>query len=237
MKDDHTFSVSYDLDHEGRIYMAPIAEKTGKFSSLEIRHLLIAMGALILAMTIMFTNMSSNIWVWAICGGIATVVVSTGFLMHELAHKFQAQKYGCWAEFRMSPQGLMMAVFMALLGFLLAAPGAVMIRGNLTNRQSGIVSALGPLTNIIMASIFIVLLVIVDGKGLIGLAFFYGAMFNSILAGFNLIPFGIFDGKKIMNWNVFVWVVLVASAAGLLVLVYPSIRLITSLFGVGPIGN
>ena len=43
----------------------------------------------------------------------------------------------------------------AFLGVLLAAPGAVMVSGRITDRQNGIIAAVGPISNIIIALIFL----------------------------------------------------------------------------------
>lgn len=59
---------------------------------------------------------------------ISAVGVGTGFLLHELAHKFVAQRYGYWAEYQANYFGLVAVVAMAFMGFIFAAPGAVMIR-------------------------------------------------------------------------------------------------------------
>ena len=57
--------------------------------------------------------------------------VMTAFLLHELAHKWMAQQYGCWAEYRGNRNGLLFALLMSSFGFLLAAPGAVMVSGRI----------------------------------------------------------------------------------------------------------
>ena len=77
---------------------------------------------------------------------LAFAAVMTGFLLHELAHKWMAQQYGCWAEYRGNKNGLYFALAMSAFGFLLAAPGAVMVSGRITDRQNGIIAAVGPLT-------------------------------------------------------------------------------------------
>ncbi|HJM81859.1 MAG TPA: M50 family metallopeptidase, partial [Candidatus Poseidoniia archaeon] len=82
---------------------------------------------------------------------LAFAAVMTGFLLHELAHKWMAQQYGCWAEYRGNKNGLYFALAMSAFGFLLAAPGAVMVSGRITDRQNGIIAAVGPLTNIAIA--------------------------------------------------------------------------------------
>ena len=86
---------------------------------------------------------------------IALFTAGLGFLLHELAHKFAAQKFGCVAEFRAFDQMLYMAVGLAvLIGFIFAAPGAVMISGQITRKENGIISIAGPAVNYVLAAIF-----------------------------------------------------------------------------------
>ena len=104
------------------------------FSNQELQELAIAMLVLVFAFTIIWSGGWGNFTPQAVM--ISVVVVSTGFLSHELGHKFLAQKYGCWAEFRMSKQGLLMALLFSMFGLLFAAPGAVLHQGYLTQKQS-----------------------------------------------------------------------------------------------------
>jgi len=131
--------------------------------------------------------------------GISALTVGVGFLLHELAHKVIAQYYHCWAEFRANNTMLFLALVMSLAGFVFAAPGAVIIQGRVTQKQYGIISAAGPLTNIILAILFFPLLLL--GYGFIGKIGTYGFMINTWLALFNMIPFGMLDGKKILKWS------------------------------------
>jgi len=134
---------------------------------------------------------------------ISLFTAGIGFLLHELGHKFMAQRYGCVAEFRAFDQMLYLAVGLAaVVGFIFAAPGAVMIQGMITKKENGIISLAGPLTNYILAFIFL------------GLTFLYpiwnfvwmiGFQINMWLGIFNLIPFGNFDGRKIFNWSRNIW--------------------------------
>lgn len=142
---------------------------------------------------------------------LITILVSLftaglGFLLHELAHKFVAQKYGCTAEFRAFDQMLYLALGLSvLIGFIFAAPGAVMISGMITRKENGVISLAGPLTNYILAGIFF------------ALAFFFpvlsflsvGFQINLWLGFFNMIPFGNFDGIKIFYWNKVIWTLMV----------------------------
>ena len=137
---------------------------------------------------------------------LAFAAVITGFLLHELAHKWMAEQYGCWAEYRGNKNGLYFALAMsALLGWLLAAPGAVMVSGRVTDRQNGIIAAVGPITNIVIALVFLPVFVLtnsMDGQITIlnELARFI-VIINLILAGFNMIPFQPLDGSKVIVWN------------------------------------
>src|SRR3989338_91237 len=86
---------------------------------------------------------------------VSAVTVGTGFLLHELGHKFVAQRYGCFAEFRSFDQMLILAILMSyFLGVLFAAPGAVMIQGPVGRGRNGKIRAAGPIVNLILAGMF-----------------------------------------------------------------------------------
>ena len=166
--------------------------------------------------------------------GIDLIVVSafgvgTGFLLHELAHKFIAQRYGYWAEYRANRNGLILIIVMSLMGFILAAPGAVMIHkdsnlypqstpysygeeayGNQSKarKEQLWISLAGPMTNIILAATFFVLLVSGMMASKVSMNAIHFALFiNLYLAAFNLIPFGPLDGRKIFEANRLIWTV------------------------------
>jgi Zn-dependent protease len=147
---------------------------------------------------------------------ISLITLGIGFLFHELAHKFMAQRYGCFAEFRSFDHMLILALIMSFFGFIFAAPGAVMIQGRLSKRQNGIISAVGPGMNMLVALLFLALTFTSVGFWQsIGL---YGFMINSWLAIFNMIPFAMFDGAKVLDWSKPVYLLMVAFAIGLIVL-------------------
>jgi len=160
---------------------------------------------------------------------ISALGVGTGFLLHELAHKFIAQRYGYWAEYRANRSGLLLIIFMSLMGFILAAPGAVMIHKasnpypqstayslreevyvdrRKVQKELLWISLAGPMTNIILAALFYGLLASGIMASKVSMNAIYFAFFiNLYLAAFNLIPFGPLDGRKIFEVNRLVWAI------------------------------
>jgi len=140
---------------------------------------------------------------------ILSVIVFLALIAHELAHKFTAQKYGLWAEFRLTSSGLLITLLSIFLPFKIIAPGAVMIYGfGATEDQIGKISLSGPLTNIAQALIAVSLLRLYSSWILALIAFL-----NIWFAFFNLLPLPPFDGKKIFDWDKIVWGVLFGISA------------------------
>jgi Zn-dependent protease len=195
----------------------------GRISSTELRDLFLSLIALVIAFSILGERRLPGYEVVL----ISAVGVSTGFLLHEMAHKFTAMRYGYWAEYRANRNGLILAVVMAFAGFIFAAPGAVMIsktsppqefyqqdpvgRERLINqakREELWISLAGPLTNVVLAIFFFLLLASgISGNGLWSQAANFALFINLVLAAFNLLPIGPLDGKKIFDSNRLVWAI------------------------------
>jgi len=169
-----------------------------RFSQIEIRDLTKGWGIISLAFGIVLTgigNLTSTMFLLNIA--LSAFTVGTAFILHELGHKFVAQRYGYLAEFRSFDQMLFFALLMSFFGFVFAAPGAVMIAGNPGRQKNGIISATGPLVNIILSIMFFAGYFLVHQN----IVFRYGLLINAWIALFNMIPFGAFDGKKILDWH------------------------------------
>lgn len=219
-------------------FQQPVQKHSGSFwhfSKKELNDLALATLAFGLALAFMrmggiFSILSSgdslllvliSMFIW---GVLYIFALGPAFILHELAHKYQARHYGCWAEFRADPQGLKTGVLIAaLLGIVFMAPGAVMVAGNISKEQNGKIALVGPISNLVLFAIGLV-----GGGLLLGLtsnmfvvqfvdAWLWG---NSILAAFNMIPFGPLDGRKVKNWSepIF-WIFMISTLA----LVYATI--------------
>lgn len=185
-------------------------------SEVEIRDLIKAWIAISIAFTIMFSSsaLARSFYVKFV---MASLTVGTGFLLHELGHKIVAQRYGCFAEFRSFDLMLLLSIIMSFFGFVVAAPGAVMISGRVSNARNGKISAAGPIVNLVLASVFLAI-IFLPVPSYFKFVSYYGLMINSWLALFNMIPFWLFDGYKIFKWSKKVYFAIVVAAFSFMLL-------------------
>lgn len=169
-----------------------------KFSKVEIQHLLRAWLFVSLAFAILFSGFSLSS-VFATAFIVAAITAGIGFLGHELMHKYFAQRYGCWAEFRANDFMLGLMVLLSFFGFIFAAPGGVFIKNHIGTRKNGIIALAGPATNIVLTPVFAALTFVLP-EVLVPIGS-YGALINAWLGLFNLLPFPGIDGSKVLAWN------------------------------------
>jgi len=210
------YSMSYTLGPSGYGVPRPRYPLT---SIVEIRDILAAIGALTIAFYLAMSSLFQD-FKWPYSLGISALIVVVGFFVHEMSHKAVARKYGCWAEFRAYYPMLGLAIMMAFLGFLWAAPGAVMIAGNVSREQNGKISLAGPGSNLLVAFVLVpfALLSVQGVPDTVRSVALLLCLFSVILAGFNLIPIMPFDGAKIWAWNkpIYIMALLATGALGVL---------------------
>lgn len=184
------------------------------FSRIEIRDLFVSTLVIAFAFTVLLREHKGILGIeWEL---FLTMIVAVGFsfVLHELAHRYVARNYGCLAEYRMWPLGLVIALFSAFFGVVFAAPGAVYILGSelLGKRENGIISASGPAVNIFLSGLFF------------AISFYpplwrignIGHIINAWIAFFNLLPIPPLDGSKILKWQTPVWIGMMAISLALL---------------------
>jgi len=193
--------------YTGSTYAPQPEVKPGSpFSRIEVRDIAVAYLSLGLAFSILLLRgglvslTAPGIGQVAEAVAIALIAVGPGFVLHELSHKFAARRYGHWAEFRMWPLGLLLALVTSLIGFIFAAPGATYISGiNITKEENGKISLAGPLTNVAVALVFVPLFLF--GSDFVQTLGFFGVYINLFLALFNMIPVLPLDGAKVLSWS------------------------------------
>ena len=193
----------------------------GSISSVELRDLLLSLIALVVAFSVLMNGKRIPGLEIVL---IIVVGVGTGFLLHEMAHKFVALHFGYFAEYRANMMGLIIAVAASFVGFIFAAPGAVMIsKPNAPQefymqdpfgqeelkreikKETLWISLAGPMTNIVLTAFFFLAQMFGPSSGLAAQAANFALIINLTLAAFNLLPFGPLDGKKIFDSNRMVW--------------------------------
>lgn len=197
-------------------YTPPKSTKFG-FSSIEIRHLtlsaLLVSGVGLSMIRFSLVDMQPEILVALV------ILFTSAFLLHEIAHKIVAQRYGMWAEFRLTLFGALITLLSIVSPyFKIISPGAVMIAGAASKEAVGKTAVAGPLTNIIFG-VAAFLLTFLLSRPILEVAVFIAA-FNAFIAVLNLIPFGILDGWKVFEWNKIVWVFAFISSVALLIGVF-----------------
>lgn len=188
----------------------------------EVRDLIISAVVLAFAFGLVFSDGILNFAALPRNFAIALFAISLGFLLHELAHRHVARKNNMYAEYRMWPAGLVLAVAFALIGgFVFAAPGAVYIQPRydlwgratqLTRKGAAMISIAGPAMNTILGLGFIAANFVFPMD-----VFYLGAWVNIWLALFNMIPFGPLDGTKILRWDKRIWALFFAVLIALMV--------------------
>lgn len=199
--------------------------------------ILISWATLSVAFAIVLGRFSSGMEDIFVTLPIAFLAVGTGFVFHELAHRQAARKFGFHSEYRAWYGMLAIALlFSFFTGFVLAAPGATYFFGrNVSRKQNGIISVAGPVTNIFVGFIFLLLAIAfvksniyTPEMGIISTILFRVSQINFFFAFFNMLPIFVFDGAKVFVWDRKIWFTVMGIAA--ILVFFPQIFL--GIFGI-----
>lgn len=204
------------------------------------------MGSIIIAWIVLSFGITYR-YILGLIGGVAGsfdfvvagfIATATGFILHEMGHKFVAIRHGYVAHFRLWTWGLLLTLFtvFAFMGnFLFGAPGAVYIapaaaasyygygyaRPTDEGRENMIISAAGPGINLAFALGFFGLLLI--SSGFVAIVAATGFFLNVGLGAFNMLPVPPLDGSKIFRKSIPVALAIALPLWGLFVAVFTGI--------------
>ena len=190
----------------------------GEFGSIIIAWIVLSFGITYANFVGLFSGTGGSLD-FVVAGFVAT---ATGFIIHEMGHKFVAIKRGYVAHFRLWTWGLLLTLFTAVGtggSFLFGAPGAVYIapaaavgygygyswsyRSTDEEHENMIISAAGPGINLAFALGFLALLLVVGlGAGFLSIVGFFGFELNVGLGSFNMLPVPPLDGSKIFRKSI-----------------------------------
>src|SRR5437016_1417439 len=192
---------------------------SSQFSPGEISSIIIAWLVLSIAITYqnfvgLFTGIGSLEIV--IAGFVAT---ATGFIIHEMGHKFVAIRRGYVAHFRLWMWGLLLTLFVVIFSqgsIVFGAPGAVYIapaamayygydsatRPRDPEQENMVISAAGPGINLAFAVTFLSLFFVAPLGSFLSTIAQFGFLLNAGLGSFNMIPVPPLDGSKIFRKNI-----------------------------------
>jgi Zn-dependent protease len=189
------------------------------FTPQEKKDLIISWLTLSLAFAVVINPVFFNVSNLIYSLPIALVAVGTGFVFHELAHREAAKYYGFHSEFRAWYPGLLIALGLAIVTmgqFIFAAPGATYFIGeNVTRKQNGVISIAGPITNLVLGILLLILAMIFTDKMIQTILVSAGTI-NFWFALFNMLPMYPLDGAKVMAWKAELWGLIIL-ISGLLV--------------------
>jgi len=134
---------------------------------------------------------------------LSLVTLGPSFVVHELAHRAVAMRWGASARYVAWWSGLALTVIMALfLGIVFAMPGAV-VTSYLPPERMGRAALAGPLSNLCLIPAFASLSTLGGAWEVVS---HYGTVINAFFAFFNSLPIRVggrplLDGAHIREWN------------------------------------
>ena len=200
--------------YEFKVTYQPSRATRFRFSQTEIRDLTLS--------ALLVSGVGLSLLGFGILGSPVIIVAmlvavfTASFFIHEMAHKFVAQRFGLWAEFRLTLTGAILTLISIISPFKIISPGAVMIAGAAGTDTVGKTAIAGPVTNLVICGISFALTLLLPSYSFPFEVALFSAAFNAFIAALNLIPFGMFDGWKIFQWSKLIWALSFASAVLLL---------------------
>ena len=155
------------------------------------------------------------------------IIFLFSFMVHEMAHKFTAQHYGMWSEFRMTTAGYYMSAIAIVFSIPIFGTGVVLSSGASSTDEDAKVNLAGPVSNLVLGSLMSLIILGIAFSEPSAILYFLvvivlrpALILNGMLGLFNMIPFQPFDGGTVFQWNKGIWAIVAIGLLTLLIIGY-----------------
>ena len=202
-----------------------------KFTKDELKNILIS----IIIISILFTVNMTRRTQWTqdnfINILIITLIIFTISLTAKIySQKSLARKFKYHIEYNIWGYGILFSLVTMLLNVFIITTGYFkygLYKRIATDEEKAKIARIGPITNIILAIIFLLSLITIKSLTInipiLKLAMLIGFYINTYMAAFNLIPFMTLDGIKIVEYDMKMWIVPMTASVILLIISFTSI--------------
>lgn len=202
-----------------------------KFTKDEIKHLLLSF----IAVSIIFSIHLTNKFHWSLNEfipvlALTLIVFVISLIVRTYIQKKIALKYRYTIQYKIYSYGLIFSIITMIFSILVLLPSYIdygLYERMISDNDKYKISTVGPIFNIILAVIFMIILLIIKAYtsfDLVNVNFYImltaiiGFNVNSYMAFFNMIPFVVTDGLSIFNHKTSVWIILIVISGILSVL-------------------
>ncbi|MBD3192529.1 MAG: hypothetical protein GF308_17955 [Candidatus Heimdallarchaeota archaeon] len=165
----------------------------------EVVDILVGLLALIFSFGFTAVVISELPWIYA---GFFVGIIALSFFGNIYSQKLLAKFFGYNSRYVLTKLGILLTLIMSISPIKFLRPGALVIPEHylMSQKELGMIGAIGSVLNITMASIYIFLGWLLPFPQIAKL-FLNGAFFCSQIALISLIPISGFSGKWVAKWN------------------------------------
>ena len=231
--DDDSESVYYTTDVNGQVYSVRPSEQTtrdraffsrvGDAFTIGNEAINILIGVLVVLLSFGFTAKFMSALPWKYVGYISIIILGT-YLFTILPQKLLAKRFGFTSKFLLTRIGLLFSLITIISPIKYLSPGILMIPEIqfIPKKRAAFIGMIGILINLSLSICFMFLGIFLVDLTLSNL-FIAGSFIAVQFTILDLIPFNFSSGKRILDWKWPVYLVLILSAVGVLI--------VTILFG------
>ncbi|MHA1443081.1 MAG: AN1-type zinc finger domain-containing protein [Candidatus Heimdallarchaeota archaeon] len=205
-QDGQLYSVKTRGNQKDRLYLSMVAD--GFTTGWEVLDIIISLVVILFSYGFTSIYMSKIPW-WGL--GIVLPITMLIFLNTYIPRKLLVKRFGYSSRYLLTRIGFIITIVMILSPIKITFPGMLVIpdNENMTKKQQGISSSIGPIINTVLGVGFILLgWLLLDPS--VAIIFTAGAFLNSQITISFLLPLRGTPGQKVFKWSWILWGILIA---------------------------